>query len=151
MPGSLRPRRRPPGIDPKGSHRRKRCVAVSGSVATSSRATGGPSGTGKERLATILLPNSVAHDDTDQDERQAKGRFWPTYQDRQVHPDTEQNGNHPIYKWAAAERPLELPRWNFHKYLIGRDGHIVASFATTVEPTDARVTAAIEKELGRST
>jgi len=56
---------------------------------------------------------------------------------------------HPFYKWAAAEKPLELPRWNFHKYLIGRDGHIAASFATSVEPTDPRVIAAIEKELGR--
>ena len=54
---------------------------------------------------------------------------------------------HPFYKWAAAEKPLELPRWNFHKYLIGRDGHLAASFATQVEPTDARVTSAIEKEL----
>ena len=57
---------------------------------------------------------------------------------------------HPFYKWAAAERPLELPRWNFHKYLIGRDGHIAASFATAVEPTDPRVTAAIERELSRA-
>ena len=24
---------------------------------------------------------------------------------------------HPFYKWAATERPLETPRWNFHKYL----------------------------------
>ena len=56
---------------------------------------------------------------------------------------------HPFYKWAAAERPLELPRWNFHKYLIGRDGHIAASFATSVTPTDPKVIAAIEKELGR--
>jgi len=56
---------------------------------------------------------------------------------------------HPFYKWAAAERPLELPRWNFHKYLVGRDGHIAASFATSVEPTDPRVIAAIEKELAR--
>lgn len=56
---------------------------------------------------------------------------------------------HPFYKWAAAEKPLELPRWNFHKYLIGRDGHVAASFATQVEPTDARVIAAIEKELNR--
>ncbi len=54
---------------------------------------------------------------------------------------------HPFYKWAAAERPLDPLRWNFHKYLIGRDGHIAASFASAVEPTDARVTAAIEKEL----
>ncbi len=59
-------------------------------------------------------------------------------------------GQHPFYKWAAAEKPLELPRWNFHKYLIGRDGHIVASFATQVEPTDPRVTAAIEKELSKT-
>src|SRR5947209_19571836 len=50
-------------------------------------------------------------------------------------------GQHPFYKWAAAEKPLELPRWNFHKYLIGRDGHVAASFATHVEPSDARVIA----------
>jgi glutathione peroxidase len=57
---------------------------------------------------------------------------------------------HPFYKWAAAEKPLELPRWNFHKYLIGRDGHIAASFAPQVEPADPRVVAAIEKELSSS-
>ena len=56
---------------------------------------------------------------------------------------------HPFYKWAAAEKPLELPSWNFHKYLIGRDGHVAASFATQIEPTDARVIAAIERELSR--
>jgi glutathione peroxidase len=55
---------------------------------------------------------------------------------------------HPFYKWAASERPHDLPRWNFHKYLIGRDGHIAAVFATETEPTDPRVIAAIEKELG---
>src|SRR3954466_3231134 len=54
---------------------------------------------------------------------------------------------HPFYKWAAAEKPLETPRWNFHKYLIGRDGHIAAVFATDVEPTDARVVNAVAKEL----
>ncbi len=54
---------------------------------------------------------------------------------------------HPFYKWAAAQRPLETPRWNFHKYLIGRDGQIVRVFSTEIEPTDARVIAAIEKEL----
>jgi glutathione peroxidase len=54
---------------------------------------------------------------------------------------------HPFYKWAAAERPLDTPRWNFHKYLIGRDGHIAASFPAAVGPTDERVISAIEKEL----
>lgn len=54
---------------------------------------------------------------------------------------------HPFYKWAAAERPLETPRWNFHKYLVGRDGHIAAVFSTDVEPTDPRVISAIAREL----
>jgi glutathione peroxidase len=54
---------------------------------------------------------------------------------------------HPFYKWAALERPGEGPRWNFHKYLIGHDGHIAASFSSQIEPTDPRVIAAIEREL----
>jgi len=54
---------------------------------------------------------------------------------------------HPFYRWAAAERPRDTPRWNFHKYLIGRDGHVAAAFATEIEPTDARVIAAIEAQL----
>ena len=28
---------------------------------------------------------------------------------------------HAFYRWAALERPLDAPRWNFHKYLVGRD------------------------------
>ena len=54
---------------------------------------------------------------------------------------------HPFYKWAVAERPLEAPRWNFHKYLIGRDGSLKAAFSSAVEPTDPIIVAAIEKEL----
>ena len=55
---------------------------------------------------------------------------------------------HPFYKWAAAERPHDVPKWNFHKYLVGRDGHIAAVFASAVEPMDARVINAIGRELG---
>ena len=57
---------------------------------------------------------------------------------------------HPFYKWAASERPLETPRWNFHKYLIGRDGHIAAIFSSEIEPMDARVVDAVVKELQRT-
>jgi glutathione peroxidase len=51
---------------------------------------------------------------------------------------------HPFFKWAALERPGEAPRWNFHKC---RDGRVAAAFSTQIEPMDARVIAAIEKEL----
>jgi glutathione peroxidase len=56
-------------------------------------------------------------------------------------------GAHPFYRWTAVERPLDAPRWNFHKYLIGRDGQLKAGFASAVEPDDPRVIAAIEREL----
>ncbi len=57
---------------------------------------------------------------------------------------------HPFYKWAAAQSPLEVPRWNFHKYLIGRDGQIAAVFPTAIEPLDARLINAVAKELARA-
>jgi glutathione peroxidase len=55
--------------------------------------------------------------------------------------------SHPFYKWAALERPFEVPSWNFYKYLIGRDGRIAATFPASMDPMDPRVVAAIEKEL----
>jgi|SRR4051794_20172855 glutathione peroxidase len=54
---------------------------------------------------------------------------------------------HPFFKWAASERPREVPKWNFHKYLIGHEGRIAAVFATEIEPTDTRVVTAIAREL----
>jgi glutathione peroxidase len=57
---------------------------------------------------------------------------------------------HPFYKWAADARPKETPRWNFHKYLIGRDGYIADVFASTVEPMDTKVKTAIARALAVS-
>ncbi|MCC7347653.1 MAG: glutathione peroxidase [Variibacter sp.] len=57
---------------------------------------------------------------------------------------------HPFYKWAATERPLDTPRWNFHKFLIGRDGRIAASFPSQVTPDDPRVLVAIDRQLALS-
>jgi len=41
----------------------------------------------------------------------------------------------------------EAPKWNFHKYLVGRDGKLVASYGSTTKPDDAVVIAAIEQAL----
>jgi glutathione peroxidase len=46
---------------------------------------------------------------------------------------------------AAATR--EAPQWNFHKYLVGRDGKTVSSFASAVEPGSAVLVRAIEAAL----
>jgi glutathione peroxidase len=39
------------------------------------------------------------------------------------------------------------PRWNFHKYLVARDGREVKAFATQVEPLDPKLVAEIERLL----
>ncbi len=55
---------------------------------------------------------------------------------------------HALYKWAAAVTgPAGLPRWNFHKILIGRDGNFLAWFSTQTPPLDPRITHAVEQAL----
>jgi glutathione peroxidase len=39
------------------------------------------------------------------------------------------------------------PKWNFHKYLVGRDGHLVRAFPSNVEPSAPELKAAIEAAL----
>jgi glutathione peroxidase len=53
---------------------------------------------------------------------------------------------HPFFRWAAARAGGE-PRWNFHKYLVGRDGRSVRGFATRVAPDSIEMTRAIEAAL----
>lgn len=55
---------------------------------------------------------------------------------------------HPFYRWAAERKPGQTPQWNFHKYLVGRDGDLRAAFATQVDPNDPRIVSAIVAELG---
>ncbi|HZX78105.1 glutathione peroxidase [Lysobacter sp.] len=52
----------------------------------------------------------------------------------------------PLYR-DLARAAGEAPKWNFHKYLIGRDGRLIASFGSKVTPNDPQVIAAIEKAL----
>ncbi|MFF8801386.1 MULTISPECIES: glutathione peroxidase [unclassified Methylobacterium] len=59
-------------------------------------------------------------------------------------------GAHPFYRWAAEQKPGQTPQWNFHKYLIGRDGTLRAAFATPVDPSDPRIVSAIVAELGQA-
>jgi glutathione peroxidase len=53
----------------------------------------------------------------------------------------------PLYRGLAAETG-QAPKWNFHKYLVGRGGRAVASFPSAVAPEDGRIVAAVEKALG---
>lgn len=52
----------------------------------------------------------------------------------------------PFYK-ALAKATGEAPKWNFHKYLIGRDGKVAANFGSRTKPDAPEVIAAIEAAL----
>jgi glutathione peroxidase len=41
----------------------------------------------------------------------------------------------------------EKPRWNFHKYLLDRNGRVIASFPSQVTPEDQRLISRIEELL----
>jgi glutathione peroxidase len=63
----------------------------------------------------------------------------------------EVNGdnNAELYKRLTSEG-AKFPgkiSWNFEKFLINRDGEVVARFAPAVKPDDPKVVRAIEKEL----
>ncbi|MEV5358625.1 glutathione peroxidase [Streptomyces sp. NPDC052693] len=65
----------------------------------------------------------------------------------------EVNGEnrHPLYDrltgFADAEGHSGDIRWNFEKFLIGRDGRVVGRFSPQTEPESAEVVAAIEAQL----
>ncbi|HJL20251.1 MAG TPA: glutathione peroxidase [Sandaracinaceae bacterium LLY-WYZ-13_1] len=61
------------------------------------------------------------------------------------------DGAHPLYQWLKAETigpddAGEIP-WNFAKFLVGKDGRVLARFSPKAAPDDAQVVQAIEKAL----
>ena len=55
---------------------------------------------------------------------------------------------HPLYKWVAEKLGGEaLPKWNFHKYLIGKDGELLETFGSRVSPGAPEIKTSIEKAL----
>ncbi|MEK8051546.1 glutathione peroxidase [Ideonella sp. DXS22W] len=52
----------------------------------------------------------------------------------------------PLYAQLAG-RTGQAPKWNFHKYLIGRDGTQVSSFTSAVEPNDPGFVRELERLL----
>ncbi|MEM7430715.1 MAG: glutathione peroxidase [Pseudomonadota bacterium] len=55
---------------------------------------------------------------------------------------------HPLFDRLAADAGT-YPTWNFHKYLIGRDGAVIREFSPRTEPYDEALVAEIETALGK--
>lgn len=54
---------------------------------------------------------------------------------------------HPFYKWAAKQNATDIPKWNFFKYVLDKNGRITGTFGTTTAPLDKNIVQMIEIEL----
>ncbi|MEO1576544.1 MAG: glutathione peroxidase [Pseudomonadota bacterium] len=53
---------------------------------------------------------------------------------------------HPFFDQLAAASGT-YPKWNFHKFLIGRDGKVITEFSPRTQPEDDKVVGAIQAAL----
>ena len=55
---------------------------------------------------------------------------------------------HAFYKWAKENHGKSaIPKWNFHKIIIGKDGKVFETFASITNPSSKKFIKAIEKAL----
>jgi glutathione peroxidase len=108
---------------------------------------------GKAGLIVIGVPSNDFGEQEPKSEGEIKtfcqGAFGVTFpltsKQHVVGPDS-----HPFYKWAAAAMgSAGVPNWNFHKYLIGRDGRLLRSFSTKLAPMSDEITSRIEQALAQ--
>jgi glutathione peroxidase len=58
-------------------------------------------------------------------------------------------GIHPLYKWLLEQTDNKADiEWNFAKFVVGKDGKVVARFHPRTKPDDPAIVAVIEKALG---
>ncbi|MFI4957285.1 MAG: glutathione peroxidase [Gammaproteobacteria bacterium] len=58
---------------------------------------------------------------------------------------------HPFYLWARQELGFgSAPKWNFHKYLVGRDGKLIDYYYSTTSPDSKKLIKAIEAALAKA-
>jgi glutathione peroxidase len=54
----------------------------------------------------------------------------------------------PLFRELAAQTG-RAPLWNFYKYLVGRDGKVVAAYSSMTKPDDPAFVKAVEQQLAR--
>ncbi len=59
---------------------------------------------------------------------------------------TKGSGQSPVYAFLSKDGRGE-PKWNFHKYLVGKDGQVLAVFPSATEPESAELKKAIDAAL----
>jgi len=58
------------------------------------------------------------------------------------------SGKHPLYAFLTQAAPAGEVKWNFEKFLVGKDGQVIGRYPSSVEPQSDTLVQAIEKALG---
>ena len=62
--------------------------------------------------------------------------------------DVKGDNAHEIYKWAKENHGSSaIPKWNFHKILIGKDGRIIDTYSSLTKPMSKKIINELEKVL----
>jgi len=55
---------------------------------------------------------------------------------------------HPFFNWAKENHGKSaIPKWNFHKIIIGKDGRVADTFSSITKPSSKRFINLIEEEI----
>ena len=109
---------------------------------------------GKEGLAVLGFPcNQFGHQEPGTAKQIADfctSKYNVTF-DMFEKVDVNGDGAAPLYKWltsteATPSDPGKV-KWNFEKFLVGRDGKVIARFRSKVKPSDHHLVDAIETAL----
>jgi glutathione peroxidase len=73
------------------------------------------------------------------------GVSFPMFSKSSVKGDTA----NPLFKTLSSKTGKQ-PSWNFNKYLVGRDGKVIAHYPSKVTPDNAELAKAIEAELAKA-
>lgn len=65
--------------------------------------------------------------------------------------DVKGGNIHPLYAWLTSHPNGKKVSWNFNKFLVGRDGNLIAHFGSRTAPDSAKLTDTIKAELNSST
>ena len=62
--------------------------------------------------------------------------------------DVKGENAHPFYKWANENYGKKtIPKWNFHKIIIGKNGKVYDTFASITKPTSKKFIKSLEEAL----
>ena len=101
----------------------------------------------KKGLVVIGVPSSSFNQEfkTNEEVKNFAGKIWNKFSD-DTKEEVRGSNAHPFYKWVKETYGSKsVPKWNFHKIVIDKNGKVFDTFASMTNPTSNKFIKAIEK------